>query len=392
MHMKDLDFAVLPWIGLLLALASLTGVQLLMKTGGFIRLLPKWMRFATVFLRWLLVVVVLSILLIAIGPLRHLESIPFQNRTAAQSAAGAADPGKLTDEAIKSNIDELKWMLTILAGFAVITALAQAAAAWMSALTYDKQASAKLQEIEKTLDNFNARYPVFAMVEEKRNQAHDAVIVSLRKVFGTADEQGDPTEAISWMKDFYHELSVEKRQLLLSVESFASIDVHPPHRGSRVQNLKLFAVVYHAKYRYERGMGAFALFNDLERAESYLLLALRESPADFTLYNELGNIYLTMWETAGKLSSDYPDYLQKAQKAFEDSMDFEGNQQRAPYNLAFIEYQCGKTTLPPASCWMRRCVIPNSGKNCRPLVSLGHMFTTISPATGHVCWCLRIRV
>lgn len=327
MHWTELGIAALAWTGIGLALAILTGVEFFMKSHRMRRSSLRGMKIAAMFLRWLLVVVIFSILIVALGPLRHLVLTPFQHSGATPS---------LTDASIKTDIDELKWMLTVLAGFAVITALAQAAAAWVSALTYDKQATAKLQEIDKVLESFKARFPVFHEVEDKRNLAHDALVATLRRVFDCDDEDADPTEAITWMKDFYHELTVETRQLLLSVESFASIDLHPAHKGSEVQNLKLFAVFYHAKFLYEKNMHAAALFTDLERAEGYLLLALHKSPADFTLYNELGNIYITMWEATGRLPRPYPDYLEKAKKAVNDSLEWQARQQRANYNLAYI--------------------------------------------------------
>ncbi len=64
---------------------------------------------------------------------------------------------------------------------------------------------------------------------------------------------------------------------------------------------------------------------------------MRKSPSDFTLHNELGNIYLTMWESVGKLSAEYPNYLDKARDEFLKSRELQRAQQRAYYNLAYIE-------------------------------------------------------
>ena len=327
------------WWWILVAVIALAVIELIWKSKRLQRPPVPLLKGLTAFLRWLLVAVIFCIILIATRPLRNLESMPFDSKALQPTGSSNASPGtgQMGSDVIKANIDELKWLLTILAGFAVITAIAQAAAAWLSALTYDKQASAKLEEIDKMLESFKSRYPVFHEVEEKRNEAHDALIGTLRRVFAVSDPDADPTEAVSWMEDFYHELELEKRQLLLSVESFASVDLHPPRKGSEVQNLKLFAVFYHAKFRYERGMKAAALFTDLERAEGYLLLALRKSPADFTLHNELGNIYLTMRESAGELSKDYPNYLDKARESFLKSKSLQKDQQRAYYNLAYIK-------------------------------------------------------
>ena len=338
MHWKDLGFVATHWVWILLAVFALAVIEVGWKSKRMQTPPMQWMKGFTAFLRWLLVAVMFSVILVATRPLRNLESTSFDNRTLQpSSSASGGNAGQTSGDAIKANIDELKWLLTLLAGFAVITAIAQAASAWISALTYDKQASAKLQEIEKVLESFKARYPLFDDVDEKRNLAHDALSSTLRRVFAVPDPEADPMEAIFWIRDFYHEIELEKRQLLLSVESFASVDLHPPRKGSEVQNLKLFAVFYHAKFRYEKGMKAAALFTDLERAESYLLLALRKAPSDFTLHNELGNVYLTMRECAGGLSSDYPNYQEKARDAFLKSLSECRDQQRVYYNLAFIQ-------------------------------------------------------
>jgi tetratricopeptide (TPR) repeat protein len=340
MHWKDLGFAAAHGWWILLAIVALTMIEMVWKHEGLRHPSLSLLKTFTTFLRWLLIAVAFTVILVATRPLRDLESRPFENKIMqppTNPLPGAETKGQTAADAVKANIDELKWLLTILAGFAVITAIAQAAAAWLSALTYDKQASAKLQEIDKLIGDFKSRYPVFQEVEEKRNQAHDVLIGTLRRVFAVDDPNADATEAISWMENFYKELNVEKRQLLLSVESFASVDLHPPRKGSEVENLKLFAVFYHAKFRYEKGMNAAALFTDLERAEGYLLLALQKAPGDFTLHNELGNIYLTMREYAGELSGDYPNYLEKARASFEQSRSLRKDQQRVYYNLAYIK-------------------------------------------------------
>ncbi len=217
MHWNDLGFIATHLIWILLAVLALTFIETLWKG-------KRQLNLFTAFWRWMLVALVFCIILVASLPLRDLEAAHFENKAlpaAVGSPAGA--------DAIRANVDELKWLLTILAGFAVITAITQAAAAWLSALTsMTSRPTAKLEEIDKVLEGFKARYPVFHEVEEKRNQAHDTLSATLRRVFAVEDPKASATEAISWMEDFYHELDIEKRQLLLSVESFASVDLHPP--------------------------------------------------------------------------------------------------------------------------------------------------------------------
>jgi hypothetical protein len=355
MHWRDLGPVATHWWWILLAVIALALIEILWQNERTRRHSLHWLKGFTTFLRWLLVTVAFTIILVATRPLRDLESQAYQK--ASQSSAsstttasgtpnsgttnpqGAQSPQEAKGQSeadIKGNFDELKWLLTILAGFAVITAIAQAAAAWLSALTYDKQAKEKLQEIDKVQESVQARYPLFRVVEEKRKEAHAILIELLGEASRADDPRAGPTEAISWLDDFYRDVKPEKRQLVLSVESFASIDLDPGRAGSPEENLKRFAVFYHSKFRYEKRMKV-ASFCDLERAEYYLLLALKELPADFTLHNEIGNLYLTMWEHIGQLPAKYPDYLRRARDSFDASLDLQKNQQRAYYNLAYIE-------------------------------------------------------
>jgi tetratricopeptide (TPR) repeat protein len=280
--------------------------------------------------RWLLVGIGLFVIILAAIPLHDLEL-----RSFADTISSASSAVRLGADAAKTSIDELKWLLTIIAGFAVLTAIANAAAAWFTVMSYDKQASIKLEEIRKVQESVKARYPLFEAVEEKRKEAHAILLELLKEASKADDPSASPTDAISWLDDFYRDLKQEKRQLVLSVESFVSIDLHPARVGNEAENLKRFAVFYHSKFRYEKGMKV-ASSADLDRAENYLLLALRSSPTDFTLLNELGNVYLTMWEHVGKLPGEYPNYLNKARDSFQSGLDLEKNQQRGYYNLAYI--------------------------------------------------------
>jgi hypothetical protein len=336
MDWSDLNFIGEHWVWFLAAVIFVAAVNIIYDVTRQ-RYSGKWFRHGTPFFRALLIAVAFSVILVAIHPLRTLLGRPFQNGAAVvtESTEQSQTSAAAVPDQSKANMDELKWLLTILAGFAVITSIAQVAAAWFSALTYDKQASAKLDQIQGALDDLKAKYPIFSDIEEKRNQVHDAFVGMLRRVFSPDDPDADPTEAIAWSENFYPKFPVEDRQLLLSVESFISIDLHPPRNADEVQSLKVFAIFYHAKFRYEKKMLGSPLFSDLERAEGYILRALKKAPADFTLHNELGNIYLTMKGHVGKLPPE-PEYAEKARAALDKSLYYRPSQQRAYYNLAFL--------------------------------------------------------
>jgi hypothetical protein len=340
MQWSDLGFIGEHWALFLAAVGLLTAVNTIYNVMRE-RRSGRWLRHGTPFLRWLLIAIAFSVILVAIHPLRVLITRPLHNDAAVATQQGTQQDqtsGPSTAELNRTSMDELKLLLTILAGFAVITSIAQVAAAWFSALTYDKQASAKLAEIQKALDDLKTKYPIFSEIEEKRNQVHSAFVAMLRRVFSpddTDDPDADPTEAIAWMENFYPKFPVEERQLLLSVESFISIDLHPPRNEDEVQSLKVFAIFYHAKFRYEKIVLASPLFSDLERAEGYLIRALRKAPGDFTIYNDLGNLYLTMNGHVGKLPPEL-DYARKARIAFNCSVYYRPAQQRAYYNLAYL--------------------------------------------------------
>ena len=247
-------------------------------------------------------------------------------------------PTHLTADVVKTNIDELKWLLTVILSIAALFTVLQAAAAWFSATSYDKQANEKLKQIDEVQQSVRARYPLFEEVERARERAHADLIAVLKQASKADDPNAGPTEALSWLDNFYRDWDLIKRQRLLSVESFVSFDIDPGRSKDVPEDLKRFAVFYHAKYRYEKVLRV-ASFQDLERAETYLRLAIEKAHFDFTIWNELGNLYLTMKENLENLEPlppNYPNYLIKARDAFKESVQLEEKQQRANYNLAVI--------------------------------------------------------
>ena len=306
-------------------------------------------------------------------------------------------PAHPSADALRTDIDEVKWLLTLIIGIAAVFTVLQAGAAWFSASSYREQADEKLKKMDEMRESFLARYPMLLDVEKKRAEAHAYLTHALEKASKADDPDASPTEALSWLDDFYRNWDPAKRQLVLSVESFVSIDLYPGRVANEAEDLKRFAIFYHSKFRNEKVLKV-ASFQDLERAQSYLTLAIEKERKDFTLLNELGQLYLTMREHVGVLPDGYPDYVEKARTAFLDSMKLEKNQQRARYDLAYLmAFYEGKheeariclleATARSVTNWQRNPSPPefqaylyyNLGCNCARIVASKH--TAAAPIT-----------
>jgi hypothetical protein len=255
------------------------------------------------------------------------------------------------DDDAKPRLDELKWMLTIIGSLGAFFVIAQAGAAWFTAQVYTKQAEdglARIAEVQKAVTD---RYPLFAEVERLRDKAFQMLDKAFDQASKAKDTEAGSTEALDWKDNLYRKLGVEGRQLLLSVESFASIDLHPGpfNQTEHADVLTKFALFYRSKFLYEDALYG-GLYSDLERAESYLRLSYEKKP-DFTTRNELGSLYLAYYQ----LSLRRPDpgmeernrrILHHGRELFEASLRLEPNQQRAQYNLAVIEAKYGDDQHP----------------------------------------------
>ncbi|MGC2300749.1 MAG: hypothetical protein WA476_18210, partial [Acidobacteriaceae bacterium] len=212
------------------------------------------------------------------------------------------------DDLVKAPIDELKWTLEMIGALAAFFVIAQGAAAYFSATTYTSQADKSVADMDKALSRMNEavkaidkiqqgikrRYPLFEELEQERTQEFENLKVAIAKLSVSPSGQ-KATEALSWniKQILYPSLGVENRQKILSLESFASINLHPGTAGKDdwSDNLRRYAIFYQSKFEYEKSIG-IASFADLERAESYLRLAIEKSPRDFTLRNDLGVLCL----------------------------------------------------------------------------------------------------
>ncbi len=272
-----------------------------------------------------------------------IASLPEKNPVTSDQMKSCLQGSKTTaqvfDQAVKPRLDELTWLLTIIAAIGAFFAIAQGAAAWFSADVYTRQADDSLKKITHAQDAIKARYPLFEHVESIRKQA----IASLNNVFTSSSKAPDSwagnTEALDWKDNLFRRLGVETRQLLLSVESFASIDLDPSFSSDEhAEILRKFSLFYRAKFLYEDGVSQGS-FGDLERAEAYMILAGKKKP-DFTIRNDLGSLYGTIYQFVKKTrpanQEDADFYLRKSEDAFSNSLTIEPGQQRAHYSLAVI--------------------------------------------------------
>ena len=252
-------------------------------------------------------------------------------------------PSTPLDQQIKTRIDELKWMLTVIGTIGGFFVIAQAGAAFFSAVTYTQQAEKALKHISDTEQEIRSRYPIFRFIEEQRSLALGELEQDVKTTSKADDPAADPTEVLDYdyRTILYPSMDLRRRQRLLSIESFASIDLHPGPLGhkSYADNLRRFAIFYQSKFHYEKSAG-FGSLADLERAESYLRLSAEKSRGDFTLQNDLGVLCMSMNRLVKKTSNeagDRFDYAKEAFTAFTRSLIIEPRQQRAYYNLAVLK-------------------------------------------------------
>ena len=245
------------------------------------------------------------------------------------------------DDSTRARLDELRWMLTIIGSLAAFFAIAQAASAFFAAQSYTGTADAAIARIKEQEASVRARYPLFEEVERGRDEAYKDLAQAIRCASKVEDPDADPLEALVFLGEFYKTMPVEKRQRLLSVESFASIDLDEGPMGEQgyAADLVRLALFYQSKFSYENSLqrGCVA---DLERAEIYLRKAYEKSASDFTIRNDLSLLYITLHREFGQKGKvhlvDAP-YLRKAKEEIDDSLWLRPSQQRAYYNLAVIE-------------------------------------------------------
>lgn len=376
-----------------------------------------------IFLKVLPGLLILSIAIVALIVVQRVSVTPralpydkqplarYNDCLASAGSSGTLDPKRVTacgaelagmpvaDDFMKARMDELRWMLTIIGSLAAFFAIAQGAAAYFSAQNYTKSADEAIARIDKQEASVRARYPLFEAVEKARDDAYTQLRLDLKTISKVEDPAADPLEALALIDRFYGGLPVERRQTLLSVESFASADLGGNRTSDEeyASDLVRLAIFYQSKFFYEDGhkrsnkselekarmylKGAFeesqargnkfdlkkaeaylklafedkikrGNIADLERAQTYLKLAGSKAPLDFTILNELGVLYINFHRAL------HPDektsaYLDEAEGAFERSMAMEKSQQRAYYNMGTVHGRYRKD-YPTGIRWLNK--------------------------------------
>jgi tetratricopeptide (TPR) repeat protein len=292
------------------------------------------------------------------------------------------------EDVVKAPVEELKWILEVIGTLAGFFVVVQGAAAYFSAEAYKDRAEKAVSDMNETAGEIRAmrkglrrRYPLFGDLEKARSKAFEDLASKVSEYSRSPGSQ--PTEALRWNAKWklYSSMNVADRQRILSLESFASIDLHPGglSESEWSENLRRYAFFYQSKFEYEKTVGV-ASFGDLERAEGYLRLAVKTAPKDFTLMNDVGVVCLDILKLAEKTAvlerSGHKDlvemllrYKEVAVDYFQQSLAIESRQQRAHYNLAVAHavyteprnYLAGRTELEEAlqqSNWQKLPPVP----------------------------------
>jgi hypothetical protein len=244
-----------------------------------------------------------------------------KSASAPAQTVGAA----LTAEEIKSRLDDLKWLLTVIVFSAGIFAVAQSGAAYFNAQTFTKQADEAIARIQELAKKTEERYPVLRNTEEARTDAYRLLAAALH------DQEGN-----DWRDMVYENMPLPERQMILSVDWFLSLDLVPRTRDAGyARDLRRLASFYASKYRYESRFGSGSIA-DLERAEYYLEIASKVSEDDYYLLNDIGLLYLEFYKLALKVQGQQneKEFIDKARGFFHKSLKKHKKQQRAHYNLA----------------------------------------------------------
>lgn len=242
-------------------------------------------------------------------------------------------------DGLKTKEDDLKWILGLIITVAGLFTIAQGVAAWFNAQSFTQQA-------EKMLAEAKARFSVFSMLQERRDDAYTK-LTNLEQALALSSPVNSPDEGFDWRRRFYEKIPLKLRRELLSAEQIFPYEVIGQNEPADVfaRNLRRMAQFYWSKFIYERDWGTGHLA-DLEHAQYLLDLAMRKIGSVFFLLNDTGNIQIELYKfysstrpatpTAADLAES-ERLLGCARRSFEDSIQAQRHQLRAHYNLAFIE-------------------------------------------------------
>ena len=267
-----------------------------------------------------LIAVVILVTAYGLVHIYWLSPLSGQGKAASAPVAGVV----LTAEELKTRLDDLKWLLTLIVSVASLFAILQAAASFFNAQAFSKQADDALTRIEKLAKETEGRYPLFAQTERARVDAYS--LLRRRLQF----------EGFDWRDEVYKTMPLRERQQVLSADWYLSVDLVPPNvdPAAMVRDLRSLANFYASKWlhEHERGGGSLA---DLERAEYYLELATEKCENDFFLLNDKGVLYLEYYR---RLETEpWTACLAAATECFEKSLKKYKDQQRAHYNLGVAD-------------------------------------------------------
>jgi hypothetical protein len=239
------------------------------------------------------------------------------------------------DDYVKSKLEELRWLLGLIAALAALFSIAQGAAALFNAQNANKAIEDAIKTLEERKASIAAQYPLFEDVQKKRDTAYERLRTTLQAPFGPENPNVSSVQALQYLEDFYATMPVSRREEILSVESFISLDLNPGAVPSSeyTQMLMRLALFYHSKFLYEETFKR-GLIGDLERAEAYLLMICELDRQDFKTLNELGLLYMTFSELQVPANKDR--YAKQADGLFQDSLRKNSDQQRAHFNRSVL--------------------------------------------------------
>jgi hypothetical protein len=116
------------------------------------------------------------------------------SKDAVESCVERNTPSHPTADVMRTDLDELKWLLTLIVGIAALFSILQAAAAWFSASSYREQANEKLKQMDEIEKGLRERYPILEEVEKKREEAHSYLNFALEQASRADFPEAEPTD------------------------------------------------------------------------------------------------------------------------------------------------------------------------------------------------------
>ncbi len=274
-----------------------------------------------------------------------------------RDSAGAATPSALKDEfnAYSERADELEKLLTLLLGISTIYAIALALSAYQQLKdSTDKieavsdKADREIRELPGKIESLrrDAKNEIKQQMEEAQREIEKFVMrvetkfpllaemdISIRAIMDQLIGLLPVIDSSEWSDAEYRRLAHERREEILFYEkTVAALVYFDLQRASHIR--RTVSEIYHGlgnfyglKYQWEGKQE-----DDKQRARFYLERAIRHDSENSGALNDRG--YLAVY------LDDPPDYT-RAKALFSKSLEADPEQQRARYNLAYIEHAEG---------------------------------------------------